>query len=92
MLIISEPFNYTIFGNNPDPDASSGRADGLPARLWVNPVLGSPLGTPNTTLTTTANFIFSSVTTRANVANAMTFDEFRLGTTYAAGTTSEAAL
>ena len=50
--------------------------------LWVNPTLGAALGTANA-VRTAVNFPgFSNFQTRAAVANAMTFDELRVGTTF----------
>jgi len=65
-------------------DFAPGATDTL--SLWVNPTIGSSLGTPNATIAGTANFTFNQLTTRSEVANAMTFDEFRMGTTFAAVT------
>ncbi len=50
--------------------------------LYKNPILGQALGTADATVTTAANFAgFGGLQTRPSVANAMTFDEFRMGTT-----------
>lgn len=55
--------------------------------LYVDPALGQPLGTPNATLTTVGgSFAFGGINTRPTVLNAMTVDEFRLGTTLASVT------
>jgi chitodextrinase len=49
--------------------------------LYKNPTIGQPLGTPNATLTIASDFPgISGFTTRPAVANAMTIDEFRMGT------------
>ncbi|MBC8012089.1 MAG: fibronectin type III domain-containing protein, partial [Burkholderiales bacterium] len=47
--------------------------------LWVNPVLGDPLGTPAATITSMFFPGLSNLQTRPSVANAMTFDELRIG-------------
>jgi autotransporter-associated beta strand protein len=49
--------------------------------LWVNPPLGQALGAPNASVSGVTFPGFSNFQTRAAVANAMTFDEIRLGTT-----------
>ncbi len=49
--------------------------------LWVNPPLGQALGTPNAVVSGVTFPGFSNFQTRAAVANAMTFDEIRLGPT-----------
>ena len=55
--------------------------------LWVNPTLDSPLGTANATLITSLDFGgLANINPRPSVLNAMVFDEFRMGTTYAAVT------
>ena len=54
--------------------------------LWIDPALGVALGSPNATVTA-ANFPgLANLQTRAAVANAMTFDELRVGTSLAAVT------
>lgn len=60
--------------------------------LWVNPPLGVPLGNPNATLTTISNFgsfgggANQAFVPRPQFLNAMTFDEIRMGTTFASVT------
>ncbi len=48
--------------------------------LWVNPPLGQALGTANATITGATFPGFNNFQTRSSVANAMTFDELRIGT------------
>lgn len=50
--------------------------------LWVNPPLGSALGAANATVTGVTFPGFSNFQTNAIVADAMTFDELRVGTTF----------
>ena len=61
------------------------------ADFFVDPELGAPLGTPMATLsvseipaavTNGRTFGFSNFNTRPNLANALTFDELRIGTTF----------
>ncbi len=54
--------------------------------LWINPTLGQALGTPNAVVSGINFPGFQNFQTRAAVANAMTFDELRLGTTLASVT------
>ncbi|MBC8008911.1 MAG: putative Ig domain-containing protein [Burkholderiales bacterium] len=64
-------------------DFVAGAGDTL--RLWVNPPLDQTLGTANATRVTSVDFgNMASFTARPAVLGAMVFDEFRLGTTYAA--------
>jgi hypothetical protein len=54
--------------------------------LWINPVLGQPLGTPNA-VATGINFPgLNNFQTRSSASNAMTLDELRVGTSLAAVT------
>jgi hypothetical protein len=51
--------------------------------LWVDPTLGQPLGVANATVTTAADWGgLSQLNFRPSTLNAMTMDEFRMGTTY----------
>ncbi len=54
--------------------------------LWVNPPLGQALGAPNATVSGINFPGLNNFQTNAAVANAMTFDEFRIGNTLAAVT------
>ncbi|MBC8008939.1 MAG: fibronectin type III domain-containing protein [Burkholderiales bacterium] len=47
--------------------------------LWVNPVLGEPLAAPQATITGITFPGLSNIQTRSAEANAMTFDELRIG-------------
>jgi len=66
---------------------------------FVNPALGAPLGAPMATLsvseipaavTNGRSFGIANFNTRPNLANAMTYDEMRVGTTYESVTPYEA--
>jgi hypothetical protein len=65
-------------------DFAAGSADSV--SMWVNPPLGSALGTPNATVTGISFPGLQNLQTRSAVANAMMFDEVRLGTSLAAVT------
>ncbi|MBC8008614.1 MAG: hypothetical protein H7067_00780 [Burkholderiales bacterium] len=55
-------------------------------KLWVNPPLGVALGTPNATVSNISFPGFNNFQTRAAVANAMTLDELRIGSTFSSVT------
>ncbi len=65
-------------------DFAAGSTDSV--SMWVNPPLGSALGTPNATISGVNFPGLLSVQTRSALANAMTFDELRIGTSLAAVT------
>jgi len=65
-------------------DFAAGSTDTV--RLWVNPPLGVALGAPNATVSGISFPGISNVQTRSAVANAMTVDELRVGTSLAAVT------
>ena len=65
-------------------DFAAGATDSI--SLWVNPSLGAALGSPNATVTGMNFPGLANFQTRAAVANAMTFDEFRVGTSFTAVT------
>ena len=65
-------------------DFAAGATDSI--TLWVNPALGTPLGSPNAVVSNIDFPGLANFQTRAAVANAMTFDELRIGTTLAAVT------
>lgn len=65
-------------------DFAAGATDTV--SMWVNPTLGAALGTPNASISGLNFAGFSLIQTRAAVANAMTFDELRVGTTFGAVT------
>lgn len=65
-------------------DFAAGAADSV--HLWVNPPLGEALGTPQASVTGINFPGLGNFQTRAAVANAMTFDELRVGTSLAAVT------
>lgn len=65
-------------------DFAAGATDTV--SMWVNPTLGSALGTPNATVAGISFPGLQNFQTRAAVANAMTFDELRVGTTFGAVT------
>ena len=65
-------------------DFAAGATDSI--SLWVNPTLGAALGAPNASVTGMNFPGLANFQTRAAVANAMTFDEFRVGTSFAAVT------
>lgn len=49
--------------------------------LWVNPELGAPLGSASATITTASDWgSFSQLNLRPSTLDAMTLDEFRMGT------------
>ena len=64
---------------------AAGAADTM--SLWVNPPLGAALPvTPNASLTIGTDWTFQQINFRPQVLGAMTMDEFRMGTSYAAVT------
>ena len=65
-------------------DFATGATDTV--NLWVNPALGAALGSPNAMVSNIDFPGLANFQTRAAVANAMTFDELRVGTTLAAVT------
>jgi hypothetical protein len=54
--------------------------------LWVNPTLGAALGAPNAVVSGIDFPGLANFQTRPTVANAMTFDELRIGTSFTAVT------
>ena len=56
-------------------DFAAGATDSI--SLWVNPALGTPLGSPNAMVSNIDFPGLANFQTRAAVANAMTFDELR---------------
>ncbi|MBC8011082.1 MAG: fibronectin type III domain-containing protein [Burkholderiales bacterium] len=62
-----------------------GTANSDTVEMWVNPALGATLGTPHATKSG-VNCAFRGLVTRPAVANAMTLDEIRLGTTFSSVT------
>jgi hypothetical protein len=73
-------------------DFAAGATDKV--NLWIDPILGQPLGTPNAVVSGIDFPGFAAFSTQAGVAGAMTFDEVRVGTSLAAVTphTDTAAL
>jgi hypothetical protein len=65
-------------------DFGPGATDSM--HLWVNPPLGQALGAPNATVNSRDFPGIGNFQTRSSVANAMSFDELRIGTSLAAVT------
>jgi hypothetical protein len=65
-------------------DFGPGATDSM--HLWVNPPLGQALGTPNVTVSSRDFPGIGNFQTRSAVANAMSFDELRIGTSLASVT------